>query len=466
MPTAPAQFISDQIGNADDTVDIQLGSDDPIMARNWVIEEKVLSQPATWTIDIGHGSNALVFFARYKPGTPFTLRVAGNPQLSGVTDRRRIAGKRGNAGTSLVISGRDVTAPLFNAHVEADKSFQNTTYANMTRRALTEAGLEPNKLVLSNTANRNLKAGYPITETQPPVTVDGNQTVPDTVGASAAQLQARFGERWLEFLRRHFDRAGLMLWGGADGSFILTAPNASLQPTYELYRNLDKRNTNVLDWEVDDDTTNRFASVRVAGRGGGRAFGTVKAIGTYADEEMASYGFAQAFTVRDVNTQTADQAGYLARRKIAEARREGWRVSYTVPGHTLPIVGTNGQARAIITVDTTIKIVDELAGIEGTFYIEAIRRERAPQTQTTMRLMRPQDVVFGDMAKAASPAVQPVLVATGKPKEPDRPFYPSGPPPAELAPKGPPPPGAVSQDANGNWLNAQNQVIPPVAPFL
>jgi len=460
------QFISDQIGNEDDTVDIQVGTDDPIIARKWTINEAVLQQPASWTLDFGHGTNALQLFTRYPNGTKYVLRIHGVPQLTGFTDRRRLATKRGASGTSLVMSGRDALAAVHTATCTAAESFKDSTNLSMVSRVLKHCGLDPSKLVGSNTANRNAKCGVSVTETLPPATVDGNVSIPGTIGATAAQLQANFGEGWLAFLRRHLDRQGLMLWCAGDGGFVLTAPNGGLAPTYTLYRSLASNLANVLDADIDDDATNRHTQVFTAGHGGGRKHGSVKALDSFIDQEMLDYlaiasghstpgqpgqGYDRPLAIHDPNVQTAEQAGFLARRKIAEERRDGWRLNYTIAGHTLPVAGGNANQRAVLTVDTTIRVQDELLGLDGVFYIEAVRRERNPNTETTIRLMRPEDLVFATQAKTTYGQTLP----TQKP-QPDGTTLPG----QNYYALGVIPVGAVAQDpTTGQYIDANGNVV-------
>src|ERR1700722_4228875 len=413
MATPPGQgpqFVSDQIGNDADSVYIVLGNDQPLLVRTWNIRESILSQPGNFTLDINLWALAAAKIvttpvqlkARYPAGTPFQIIVRGQTQLTGRTDRRRIGLKRGAGGTVFEVSGRDALAELVSGEVTARQSFKNATFADMARRGLTAVGLDASKLVTSNDANRSAKAGIPIKVTQPGVTVDGVQTVPGTLGAAKALLEAKFGEKWMEFLRRHFDRAGLFIWCAGDGSFVLSAPNIYQKPAYTIYRDLQNDYANILDSDEDDDVTNRHSEIVVYGRGGGRKAGTVKSKGTFTDQEMVDYGFDRPAAVRDRAVQTGAQAGYFARRKLAEERRDGYRPPYTTAGHTLPVSPGNASQRAVVTPDTMVHVHDEVIGIDGDFYIETVQRVGAPQAETTMRLMRPQDLVFGELEKATA----------------------------------------------------------------
>ena len=68
-------------------------------------------------------------------------------------------------------------------------------------------------------------------------------------------------------------------------------------------------------------------------------------------------------------------------------------LSYTLAGHTTPRIG--GRDRVVWAVDTVVEVDDQELGIAGTFWIEAVEFSRGPETNTTITLMRPGDLVFG-----------------------------------------------------------------------
>lgn len=452
----PPSYVSDAIGNADDAIILELNGEQVLYAQGYTVEESILAQPARWSVSIGSEAGALDLFAAAPPGSIFTLSIGDTLQASGYTDARQLT--MTGSGSMLTVHGRDALAPLHDGEITAQHSFNPnaTTYSSMVQYALSAVGLDPSKLVLTNENNRRLKAGVPIQQLAQPTQQNAIAPPPtgSTLGAYSLDLQAKFGERWLEFLRHHLDRAGLMLWAAADGSFVLTTPNPQQTPSYTLYRQIDVDNvqTNILGWDLLDDTTQRHSEYVFQGRGGGRKKGRVKAKGEYIDAEMADYGIHKPFAARDSYVQTNLQAAYAARRKSAEERRAGWKLEYTFAGHTLPQYGS-GTDRAIVTTDTTIEVADDLLGQCGTFYIETVKRERGPNgTQTTIRLMRPDDLVFGEIsAPATTGAVKPADV----PKPAGLPHQ-----TFNYLAEGHPPMGAVGQDATGQFVDANGNPIP------
>ena len=405
--TQPA-YTSDAIGNLDDSVSIQLGSDQLMVAESWDVHEGMLEQPMTWNIRVGWGGTAAEFLAKYPNGTPYSLRVGGVLQSSGWIDGRRATGSAG--ATQIILKGRDPLAAVHDTYVDANQSFTDSTYTSLVWRVLSYLGLvtgtdvDPAQLATSNEANRQVKAGKirKITQIAPPRTVDqiltdanGN----DTTGTVHQEIQANVGETWLSFLRRYLDPAGLILWAAADGTFVLSAPNTQQQPLYCIVRRAvgSRLQGNVVDYDFEDDATHRHSEAVVYGRGGGRKSGRSKAKGAEVDDDLFNnptgrYEF-QPISFRESNVQNIEQAENYARRKLAEERRNGWVLRYTIAGHTLPVVGGGGQA--VVTPDTVVQVYDEELGLNDNYYVESVERSRKPQTVTTLRLCRLTDIIIG-----------------------------------------------------------------------
>lgn len=404
---AQPQFISDQIGALGDTLAISLNGQRVVTAESWDHTEGILSQPCTWSMRLGLGDVARGLIQKYPKGTPFELYIGAAKQATGKIDGIGADQPEG-AATTLTINGRDALAKLHDSYVKAEVGVNVATYADLAWHALQQVGLapkgqpvDPTILQVDNNANRQIKTGVPLTAILPHRTVE--QILEDAglggpnAGAVHTVPQARLNETWHQFLRRYLDRAGLMFWAAADGSFVLGAPNGNQTATYNLVRRtgMPNQGANVVGCKYKDDATHRHTEAIIYGRGGGRILGRVKAKGGFVDQEMLDAGYSdQPIVYRDSQVHSPAEAAFFARRKLAEERRGGWSLEYTVAGVTLPYAG-DGAERAVIVPDTVVNVQDDELGIDGPHYIETVIRRRAPQTQTTIRLMRPDDLVFG-----------------------------------------------------------------------
>jgi prophage tail gpP-like protein len=398
-----SQYTTGTIGVTPDDVTLTLAGTQLLVAESWDVHESVLEQPSTWSLRCGWGGTAKQFLTQYPCGTKFTLTVGGALQATGGLDGRRATG--GTGATTIVLKGRDALAKVYDTYVDAQQTFTDTTYTGLVWRVLLYLGLvtgsapDPTQLASTNDANRQIKAGKPVVVLQPPRSVD--QIIEDadgnpTTANQALQITAKPGERWMAFLRRYLDPAGLVLWAAANGTYVLSVPNTQQAPLYYITRRAVDSNAvgNASWYEFIDDCTHRHTSAMAYGRGGGRKTGVSKVKGTTLDLEMIDLGYqGQPIAFHNVNVQSVAQAQNYAERKLAEERREGYQLWYEIPGHTLPCVGPQGGV-AVVSVDTVVQVDDEELGISGPFYIESLVRQRTPQTSTRVRLVRPQDIVL------------------------------------------------------------------------
>lgn len=380
----------------DDKVTLQLGNDELLVATGYDIRQSILTQPAEFHLTLGQRDSINTLIKRYPPNTPFRLSVGGALQATGTTDGFRAQGSAG--ATQLTILGRDALAPLHDGHIQDEVTFTDDSYRSLVVKALAAVGL-PDNVLSTNKNKRAIKTGVPVTELLPARTID--QILADWQGQPGGSvavthdiIQAKAGERWYDFVRHYLDRAGLFLWAAADGVTILSQPNAQLAPTYRILRKRgqSRNDVNVKHADYLFDTRPRFTDVVVYGKGGGKKHGRGKSKGLTQDAEMLGYGYKRAFTVRDAKCQSQVQAVYLAQRKFAETLRQGIQLVYTVAGHSTPSLS---GGRAVWSPDTVVEVKDEEFGIDGMWWIDQVEFRRNPQTETTLRLMRQQDVLFG-----------------------------------------------------------------------
>lgn len=400
-------YISDELGADNDTIYVVLNGQKVITSEGWEHTEGIMAQPSEFNIRFGWSNVAAGLIQQFPKGTPFEIFIAGNQQATGKTDGPECDQPAGGPST-VTLHGRDLLAKLHDTYVREQVPVAVGTYAELVWFALRKCGLvtgasvDPNILRTDNAANRQIKTGVPILKILPHRTVqqildDFGEGGPGNTGAVASVPQAKVGETWLRFVRRHCDRAGLFLWSAADGTFVLSSPDGNQQPSYSLVRLVDStQGGNIIGCKFKNVGTGRHTEAVIYGRGGGKALGRVKAKGGFKDEEMIDAGYGdQPIVFRDVHTHSSAEAALFARRKLAEERRNGFLLEYTVSGLTMPYLPSGGSDRAVICVDTVVQVQDEHLGIDDNFYIESVTRKRSPETTTAMRLMRLADLIFG-----------------------------------------------------------------------
>jgi prophage tail gpP-like protein len=349
----------------------------------------------------------------------------------------RIDGYDGHGGsTQIIFRGRDPMAQLVDDMIQTERSFTNTTFADLARATIEGAGIKGYSLVLDATAQRKAVTGVPVVDSW--VEVPDEQqaanaaalgaavgaTAGTTLGVAAASapgpdalpvmtmvtahpIQAKAGQSWYAFVSKELERAGLFLRAGVDPEgqdervFVLSQPSARQPPLAGLVNQRGApRGSNavtVLSAHYKNDTAGRHREYVVLGRAGSGEQGRQRIEGRFVDDEMTAWGFSKRFVHVDHDAKSTAQAVFLARRKAAEARRRGWTLRYTVRGHTAPLL-RNPSLRAVWAPDTVVRVLDDEHAIVGDFWIEGVtfRGSKSQGTTTELTLMRASDLVFGD----------------------------------------------------------------------
>lgn len=380
-----------------DRVVLKLKGEELRIVESYDVQMAVMTQPSRFTVRLGHGGTVKELLRRYPPGSPFELfvrpreKASDLPQFSGFLTRRGASGQN----ATVLFGGMDGLQRLHLAEAKADKSFAGRTYFQLVEDVLNDAGVPDWTLFEGSTNEASLRTG---TKLKNRVSFRETGFKTRVKKAVVHPPLIRAGERYFAFLKRYLDRAGLFLYAIADTVFVLMAPNPDQAP---LYRIVNRRGApradepgNVLEMNFDDDVTERPSEIVVYGRNGGRRAGRGKSQGQYLDDEMTDLGIFRSVTVIDASVSSPAEAAFFARRNMAEARRAGWALSYTVAGHTTPAL--DGSRHLAWSIDTMVDLDDEELGLSGPHYIESVTfSSDGEKSTTTLRVMRPGDLVFG-----------------------------------------------------------------------
>jgi prophage tail gpP-like protein len=381
-------------GAIDDRVALELDGGETKHFENYSVRTSILQQPSHFSVTLSAAGGTAALLAQFPPRTKFTLKIGNVPQFTGETDGFEASGNAGS--TSVTFTGRSPIARLFDADVDAEKSFTNVTYAELVQKAMDEVGLK-NSLFTDNAATRKLKSGVTFEHYgREPKYKPGVVGYPTGV---AHVVHAKMGETWFHFCERHLKKAGLFLGDDPLGNIVMLLPNKTQQPMFHFARKRGQaRNVvNVEEAHFRNDATRRYSEVIVYGRSGGRKFGHYKTKGSFTDTEMEKAGFSRKRVFRDANVTNEAEAAEYARRKLAEMNRASWSLTYTISGHTAPTDAQGG--RAVVSPDMVAHVEDDELGINADLYIESVEYHSPPR-KTKVTLMRLEDLVFGDDADA------------------------------------------------------------------
>lgn len=407
---------SDNLGGVNDVVELTIaGAGTTRVCESYEVKQSIFTQPNGYALRLGSAETAKKLLSYAKANTKTELRVNGLLQQTGWTDGPECS-SNGSGGTTVTIHGRDATAVVHDPFFEADKTFGSSlSIGELTGEVLDLVVDRTYTLVYSNAANRQMQSGG-----SPAL------TAPDDLKAALTspknkQRSAKFGHKVWEFLKHEHEQAGLFLWATADGNFVLSQPHAGQRPIYKIVRQygLTRNAVSVEVVSYKNVTTGRFSSYEVRSRGGGKASVAISApnappdikpaligsggttgrkqhVGVFVDQEMVDLGIIRPWTNLHAKATNPAACEFLARRECAKHRAENWNLVYSVPGHST--VSMDGGSRVVWAVDTMVEVVDEILDIRGSFYIESLTFKRGPDgTSTELTLLRPADLVFGDI---------------------------------------------------------------------
>ena len=391
MPSS--NFNSDTLGAGSDVVTLVLGGKELTIAESYHVSTGILDQPSAFSFTLGHGTILPKdILATAVPNTAFQLAVGGILQFTGFLDGANVS-QSADGPTQVSIRGRDALAVLHDSFVEVENAYTSTSYIQFVQTALDTVGFK-GKLLTNYTASRSARAGVQVLPVNEFDSATGQAQIIADSGAPFRPLMAKVKERWGHIVKRELDRAGLMLWSDQVGNAVLSRPNTYQKPIYRIVRSRTGSRANATSVTFRNESTQRFSSCQVYGHFGGKKNGRSHAKGEYVDDEMTGWGYSRPYVFQNIHLVNDKQAEYLASRKLAESRRQGWHLSYVLGGHTTPSIGSTG--RAVWTPDTMIDVDDEELGIKGAFWLESVEYARSPETTTTVNLMRVEDLLFGE----------------------------------------------------------------------
>ncbi len=395
------EFTSRDLGGVNDVVELRLNGETLLIAESYDVRMSFFRQPSVFALRTGWSGTALDLMERSPPNAKFELIIAGRTQFTGRIDA--VNAEQSVGGTEVTFHGRDDLALLHDSLASADRSFDDAAYDDLVTYCLTDAGITEYTLFFTNQNNRERKSGMNIA-TPTNRQVFGRASTRGTSKKKKAG-QLKVGQGLYGFCKQELDRGGLFLMAAADAgdgpTFVLTEPNTQQPAMYRVVRRrgLLRNEVNVISASKKNDISKRATEYIVYGRAGDNKTGQQPIVGTYLDNEMlVSYGFTRGQkrkTARVDSIQNLAEAKNFAWRMRADDRRDGYNITYTVSGHTIPALnGRTANDRAVWCVDTVVDVVDDEYGIYGPMYLEEVQFQRdGGGTRTTLSLIDPADWV-------------------------------------------------------------------------
>ena len=365
------------------------------------------------------------------PGSEFRLYVGDDItghrqerylQMTGRIDDTSIDNSRAK-GTVIQVTGRDIAGHLVDSSTPVGLvRDEGTAFLDLVRAAVEPWGIE---VLADGTASRDILTGRSVLTSSERLQIEearaqgipaasftramrrraerNAQPVDEVAGVTADprararrsnQLLAsdvqrltqkraapRAGETVWNFLERHAARLGLMLWADPRGRLVVSAPHYDQDPLYRFVRrwrnDADDPNT-ILSGSRRQSGADRFSEVTVYGRSRGNDVTRTAIRATVSDD---AWPIHRSIVVHDNGLRTVEEAERRAQRELQARLAEADVLEYEMPNH--------GLGRYLYAIDTMAAVVDEITGVEASWYItrRTFTKDRSGGTSTRVRLV-------------------------------------------------------------------------------
>jgi prophage tail gpP-like protein len=299
-------------------------------------------------------------FDDFREGQKCDVYVGLDRQMAGVIDDVVMSGKR--EGSAINISGRDLGAFLVDSeapHIKAQKYTIKTL-----AEALIDSSWGIRNVIVSNEDNRRLLLG------------------------KKDKKKPTSTPKFLQPIAR--DRTQVT----AQGDLFLGKPTYSQESAYKFYLyaegSKDAAKNNVLEWEIQRGTADRFSDIKVVGQGFTNpqklweSSSKPKFAADERDPDLVERGIVRKLIVSDSDILSNDEAKNRAKHEMGLRRLKGFSIQLTVPEFR--------QGDRLFTVDTIASVTIEEADIDGTYYVTQRRFVESRGKKRTQLTLHAKDV--------------------------------------------------------------------------
>ena len=340
--------------------------------------------------------------------------------MAGFIDSVEVSADR-HSGEKWTIAGRDLLSIAVDSTADPLLQFkEGCTIADVLKKLFDPLWGADADLVIDNDGNRSAMTSVRGT----PTSKKKGKTLKNY---KLHMLKPHSHEGKFAFAARVAQRQGLWIWASADGEkLIVSKPDFDQAPACQFRRTLDGK-TNVLSMSVTFNGQNQPSVLIADGFSGGAEFGKGRmkayAVNPYFgvdndgavldDVQTVISKFPEAKKValttqpfarriakmpirpmflHDDEAHTPEELENFVKREMSLLMRQSLSVHVTVEGH-----GQQTSDGFIPwAVDTTVKVVDEVSGLNETLYVLSrhFTKDRRGGTHTSMQLIRLNSLQF------------------------------------------------------------------------
>ncbi len=359
-----------------------------------------------------------------KVGAGVRLFLNGNPVLAGFIDSVHVSADK-HGGQKWTVTGRDLLSIAVDSTADPLLQFkEGCTIADVLKKLFEPLWKADDDFDIDNDANRSAMTSVRGKK----LSKGGKKKGPrELKSIKLHMLKPHNHEGKFTFAARVAQRQGLWIWASADGEqLIVGKPDFDQEPVCQLRRTFSGT-TNVLSMDVTFSGQNQPSVLIADGFSGGAEFGKGRmkawALNPYfgvdkdgfilpkVQEVVSKFPEAkqvilttQPFTKRiaempirpmflhDDEAHTPEELENFVRREMSLLMRESLKVHVVVEGHGQST--TDGFIPW--AVDTTVKVTDEVSGLDETMYVLSrhFTKDRHGGTHTSMELIRLNSLQF------------------------------------------------------------------------
>jgi prophage tail gpP-like protein len=293
------------------------------------------------------------------PGQQVELRINDELVLTGIIDR--VSRGFNKNGLTFWAEGRDLMGLLVDSCCEEFVTVKDKTLKEIAETLLADVPFINREAVVYQDDLANQPAVAQATEEEP---------------HKYAQIQP--GSTIFDTLKTYAMSRGYMFWCEPDGTFVFGRPEAKGEAVFSIFCTKEGTRNNAVEGEAVDDISGRYSQVTVIGQRQGRdedgddETGAAKLMTSHILTD-ADFPFYKPYVTTDNNDELSPEDH--ARMIMEKQKKDGFRLSYRVPGHT--------QKGKLWAANELCRVVDEVAGLDDVYLIYSRTFELSRQGKFT-----------------------------------------------------------------------------------
>lgn len=337
-----------------DTIKLQIGNQEISTFLSYEVDSNVLVPADAFSVKLSRIDNSI------KEGSEFKLYVNDSLEMTGVIDK--VSASYGKGSQEMTIEGRDYMGLLIDISVEEWKTIKGMALKELAARLLKNVPyIKKSKIIygseIEDTGIITRRKGIHHTKkTQDEIYGD----------TSTITCQYEPGISIFDALSDYAQRHGLLMWMESDGTLVFGTLKGALDSEssdYAFYCHKegdDRKKNNIISAALNKDISKRYSKITTIAQIQGT---DDRNVGDHSIPKTATDEFFPFTKPLVLQSSCGSERGakYQAEWEMKRREADGWRVEYTVAGHSQD--GTNYRANRVCYIK------DEVFGLDDSYLV-------------------------------------------------------------------------------------------------